>query len=188
MGCMEEREAIARLQRGDIDGLEVLVRRYQALALKAVLLTGGDYALAEDIVQAAFIRAYERIDQFDPARPFGPWFLRGVVNDTLKALGRHRTVSLDEALAVRADRFAADDAELDALLAAETQEAVWAALDRLAPEQCAVVVLRYYLDMSAAEVAIRLDRPPGTIRRRLHDARERLRGMLPAWERPSSLE
>lgn len=185
---MEERDAIARLRRGDIGGLEVLVRRYQAPALKAVLLTGGDYPLAEDIVQAAFLRAYERIEQFDPARPFGPWFLRGVVNDTLKALGRRRSVPLDLALRDGADRFAADDAALDALLAAETQAAVWAALERLAPEQRAVVVLRYFLGLSAAEVAAQLDRPPGTIRRRLHDARARLRGLLPAWVRPAGME
>src|SRR3954452_13599161 len=154
---MEEGEAIARLRRGDIGGLEVLVRRYQAPALKAVLLTGGDYALAEDIVQAAFLRDYERIDQFDPARPFGPWFLRGVVNDTLKALGRRRAVPLDYALMEGTGRFAADDADLDALLVAETQEAVWVALEQLAPEQRAVVVLRYYFGMSAAEVAARLE-------------------------------
>ncbi|HMA33873.1 MAG TPA: sigma factor, partial [Chloroflexia bacterium] len=85
---MEEAETIARLRRGDIGGLEGLVRCYQAQAVGAAFLVCRDAAQAEDIVQAAFIRAYERIGQFDAARPFGPWFLRSVVNDALKAVAR----------------------------------------------------------------------------------------------------
>ena len=82
---MEEQKAIARLKRGDISGLEALVRKYQVQAVRAAYLIIRDRALAEDIVQAAFLRAYERIGQFDAGRPFGPWFLRSVVNDAVKA-------------------------------------------------------------------------------------------------------
>ena len=62
---MEEQEAIARLKRGDVGGLEVLVRGHQVRAVRTVFLITRDRALAEDIVQAAFLRAYERIGQFD---------------------------------------------------------------------------------------------------------------------------
>jgi len=92
---MEEQEAIARLKRGDIGGLEALVRRYQVRAVRTAYLITHDRALAEDIVQAAFLRAYERIGQFDAGRSFGPWFLRSVVNDAVKAAARRkRQVSL----------------------------------------------------------------------------------------------
>ena len=94
---MDEQEAVARLQRGDISGLEPLVRRYQEPALHAAVLVCRDGALAEDLVQAAFVRAYERIGQFDARRPFGPWFIRSVVNDALKAVTRRRQVPLDPA-------------------------------------------------------------------------------------------
>ena len=53
---MDEAEAIERLRRGDIAGLELLVRRYQTTALRAAQLVTRDRALAEDVVQAAFIR------------------------------------------------------------------------------------------------------------------------------------
>jgi RNA polymerase sigma-70 factor (ECF subfamily) len=184
---LAESEAIERLRRGDIGGLEALVRRYQGPALKAALIICDDFALAEDVVQGAFLRAYERIEQFDPARPFGPWFLRAVVNDTLKALRRPH-LSLDGAIGSDSPRLAAADVELEAILGADTREAVWAALERLTPEQRAVVVLRYSLDLSAAEVAARLERPPGTIRRHLHEARARLRGLLPAWMQSAGQE
>jgi RNA polymerase sigma-70 factor (ECF subfamily) len=93
---MEEQEAIARLKRGDVGGLEALVRRYQVQAVRTAYLITRDRALAEDIVQAAFLRAYERIDQFDAGRPFGPWFLRSVANDAVKAAARReRLVPLE---------------------------------------------------------------------------------------------
>jgi RNA polymerase sigma-70 factor (ECF subfamily) len=85
---VDERDAVARLQRGDIGGLETLVRLYQVRAVRAAYLITRDAALADDIMQAAFLRAYERIGQFDATRPFGPWFLRGVVNDAVKAAAR----------------------------------------------------------------------------------------------------
>ena len=186
---MQDGDAIARLQRGDISGLEHLVHRYQATALQAAFLITRDYALAEDIVQAAFLRAYERIGQFDTRRPFGPWFLRSVVNDALMAVTRHRHVSLDAQMAERPQQFASRDPAPDVLLeAAETKEAIWAALEQLSPGQRAAIVLRYYADQSDAEMAAALDCPPGTVRRRLHDARHRLRQLLPAWVRPSVKE
>ena len=85
---MDEAEAIVRLKQGDIGGLEALVQRYQLPALRAAYLITHDRSLAEDVAQAAFLRAYERIDQFDVERPFGPWFLRSVVNDEVKVARR----------------------------------------------------------------------------------------------------
>jgi RNA polymerase sigma factor (sigma-70 family) len=67
------------------------------------------------------------------------------------------------------------------LVQAETEAAVWAALGELPPAQRTALVLRYYLDLSEAEMAARLDCPPGTVKSRLHNARVRLRTLLPAW-------
>jgi RNA polymerase sigma-70 factor (ECF subfamily) len=72
---MDERGAIERLQNGDVSGLELLVRRYQVRAVRTAYLVTRDQSLAEDVVQAAFVKAYERIGQFEARRSFGPWFL-----------------------------------------------------------------------------------------------------------------
>ncbi len=175
---MEEREAVARLKRGDVGGLEALVRLYQVQALDAAYLISRDYALAEDVVQASFLRAYERIHQFDGARPFGPWFLRSVVNSTLTALTNRRDLSLEAQPGEAVDLPSPDPGLEEMLEAAETREEIIAALDRLSPGQRAAIVMRYYLDLSDAEVSHKLDIPPGTVRRRLHDARQRLRRLL----------
>ena len=179
---MHEDEAIARLKRGDIAGLETLVVLHQRAALHAAFLVCRDHALSEDLVQAAFVRVYERIAQFDERRAFGPWFLRSVVNDALKAATRRPQVSLDT-VEIEAALPAEQNPEA-LLLAAETREAVWAVVDRLSAGQRAAIVLRYYCDLSDGEVADLLGCPPGTVRRRLHDARHRLRGLLPAWLQP----
>ncbi len=178
-----EREAIARLKQGDIGGLETLVQLYQTPALHTAYIISRDHALAEDIVQAAFLRAYECIHQFDAARPFRPWFLRSVVNATLRACAnRGQQVSLDASDDDElADLPSADPGLDELLIAAATDEAVWATMTQLSPAQRAVVVMRYYLDMNEAEMAQNLNCPPGTIKRRLYDARQRLRRLLPAW-------
>jgi RNA polymerase sigma-70 factor, ECF subfamily len=183
---LDEREAITRLKRGDIGGLESLVGLYQVRAVRTAYLITQDRALAEDVVQAAFLRAYQQIDHFDSSRPFAPWFIRSVVNAAIQAARRaERQTSLDIPIAE-------GDLSLADLLPdpspnpdeghekGELQEAVWAALKKLPPEQRAAVVLRYYLDLSEAEMADEMNAPPGTIKWRLHTARKQLRVLLGA--------
>jgi RNA polymerase sigma-70 factor (ECF subfamily) len=88
---VDDTEAVQRPRREGSSGLAPLVRRYQTHPLRAAQLVTRDRGLAEDVVQAAFLRAYERIGQFDAGRPFGPWFPRSVVN----AAGSGRSGALD---------------------------------------------------------------------------------------------
>lgn len=179
---VNEQQAIARLRHGDLNGLEPLVRAYQWRAVRAATLIVRDRALAEDLVQAAFVRAAERIAQFDPGRPFGPWFLRSVVNDAIKAAARReRHLSFDDELGEGdlAERLPDPAPGPHTLVeAAEIRQAVWAALSALSPKQRAAIVLRYYLDLSEAEMAAAMDAAPGTVKWHLNRARDRLRWLL----------
>jgi len=83
---LDEQEAIRRLKRGDIGGLEVLASRYQVKAVRTAYLITRDPALAEDVVQDCFVRVFHSIAGFDSARPFEPWFMRSVVNASVKSL------------------------------------------------------------------------------------------------------
>jgi RNA polymerase sigma-70 factor (ECF subfamily) len=184
---MREAEAIARLKRGDISGLEGLVAVYQVQAVRAADLVTRDLGLAEDIVQSAFLRVYERIGQYDSSRPFAPWFLRSVINDAIKVSTRGRHVSLDELSPLEGPllRSYSEGVDLGSLVVeAETNDAIWEALGKLPPHQRAVLVLRYYLDLGEAEMSARLDVPAGTIKSRLHTARKHLRAVLPSWLTP----
>lgn len=183
--------AIAKLKRGDIQGLAVLVKAYQVRAIRAAYLITQDRPLAEDVVQTAFVRIYHRIDQYDTSRPFAPWFMRIVVNDAVKASTRgNRQVSLytdSDDHPPLADLLTDTTPEPSAVAeSTELRQTVVQALNALTPEQRAVVVMRYYLDFSESEMAHELDTPPGTIKWRLHAARKRLRGLLRPADAPVS--
>lgn len=175
---MTEEEAIRRLQGGDISGLRVVVEKYELKAVRAAVLVTRDRGLAEEVVQEAFVRVYQRIGQFDDSRPFGPWFLRIVINDALKVLRRQkREVHLDGADGERVlghmlpDVAPGLEEQVDR---AELRQRVREALVQLSPKQRAAIVLRYYLDMGGAEMAEVLGITEGAVKWRLAAARERL--------------
>ena len=180
---MEETEAIARLRKRDIGGLEPLVRIYQGQAVQAAYLITHDRPLAEDVVQTVFLRVIDRIDGFDVDRPFRPWFMRIVVNAAVDAARRAARTPFgsndDHADSALLD-LVPDPAPgpEDATVSMELREAVHSALEALPISQRAVIVMRYYLGLNEAEMAGKMDVPVGTVKWRLHAARLRLRGLL----------
>lgn len=181
---MTETEAIRQVQAGEISGLHALVEKYQLQALRTAVLITHDLPLAEEVVQSAFLRFYERAHHFDPRRPFAPYFLRIVVNAAIKAARRRdRNRSLDQPSGngtvpfyeLLPDPRPGPDAQVSARI---LREEVWAALGRLSPRQRAAVVQRYYLEMSETEMAEEMGIAPGTVKWHLHQARERLRQVL----------
>ncbi len=179
---MDEREAITLLKQGDLAGLEVLVLSHQVEAVQTAYLIVGDPAMAEDIAQAGFLKAAERIHQFKDGLPFRPWFLRVVTNDAIKACSKaKRHLSLDENLEIgELSAWLRDSSPGPEELAdtAENRQMVWEALQKLTPKQRAVAVMRYYLDMKDREISIELDRPLSSIKWSIHAAKLRLRSIL----------
>jgi RNA polymerase sigma-70 factor (ECF subfamily) len=181
---LEEKLAIARLKKGDLDGMETLVKRHQVRAVSTAYLIVRDPKLAEDIVQEAFLRAAEKIAQFDESRPFGPWFLRSVINASTKAVRRQkRLIPLDgtrgEETSKVIDWLIDPDPRPEQIIETqETRQMIWKALGELTAEQRAAIVMRHFLDMSEAEMTEELDRPLTTIRWRLKTARNQLRKLL----------
>jgi RNA polymerase sigma-70 factor (ECF subfamily) len=178
---MTEQEAIQRLKRGDISGLEFLVSRYQVKAVRAAYLITRDAGLAEDVVQDTFLQAYRSISRFDMARPFEPWFMRSVVNASVKIMQRSvRQIEVgdeaDESIFVElAARFESVEAQVESI---EVQNQTWDAMQKLSPRQRAVVVQRYFLEMSEKEMAEESGSSVGTVKWMLNAARERLRALI----------
>jgi len=181
---MEDQNAISRLKQGDLKGLEALVNHYQAQAVHAAYLILYERSMAEDVVQSAFIKAAERIHQFDDQRPFAPWFFRIVVNDALKlAQKQKRNVSLEEQLdgpTTQLAQWLANPSPHPEQLVEqkETRQNILKAIQSLPPGQRAVIVMRYYLDMSMIDMTTKTGRPLSTIKWWLRDARKRLRSLM----------
>jgi RNA polymerase sigma-70 factor, ECF subfamily len=178
---VDEQQAIQRLKNGDISGLEFLVTRHQVKAVRTAYLITRDIGLAEDVVQDAFIHAYHSIRGFDATRPFEPWFMRSVVNASVKLMQRSaRQVQVGEeadesVLTELAMRVESVESQVESI---EVQNQIWDAMQELSPRQRAVIVQRYFLEMSEAEMAETSGTATGTVKWMLNAARERLRGLL----------
>lgn len=174
----DERQILLRVQAGDADAFDLLVRRYlpRARQLARRLMQNADDA--DDLVQDAFLRALERISTFDVSRAFEPWFTRLLVNlglDLRRKQVVRRTESHDpEAVpgGVPPDREA-ERAELGAALTR--------ALEGL-PERQRLVVTMFEIDgRSTEEIASMLRVTQVTVRWHLHQARRALREVLKEW-------
>jgi RNA polymerase sigma-70 factor (ECF subfamily) len=183
---MDETEAIARLKRGDIRGLEILVRKYQLDAVHIAAPIINDLGQAEEIVQEAFIKVYQNIEKFDETRSFRSWFLQIVVNDTLNLVRRQsRLVPLNYPEDTENDVL--QDENENCLLRFEQAEfsdeyalanAVQKLLESLSPEHQAIIQLKFYLSMSEKEIADVVQVPIGTVKSRLYAAKNIFKSML----------
>jgi RNA polymerase sigma-70 factor (ECF subfamily) len=178
---LTEQEAIAQLKQGHISGLEYLVTCHQVKAVRTAYLITRDLGLAEDVVQDCFIRLVRSIRGFDENRQFEPWFLRSVVNASVtmkQKSGRQVGVrdKADESLF--ANMMVRAESVEEQVESIEFQNQIWDAMLKLSPRQRAVVVQRYFLEMSEKEMAVESGTAAGTIKWLLNAARERLRALL----------
>ena len=171
-------ELVARVQRGDGGAFDRLAHRYarRAFAVANRMLQNGPDA--EDVVQDSFIAAVNAIGSFDRTRPFGPWFMRIVVNKSLTAI-RARAA---EARHVRGSDLVENDGVAVSSEALRERAEIWerfrAALRLLPARQQLVVQLADVEGFTSAEIAAQLEIPSGTVRWLLHQARETLRVAL----------
>jgi RNA polymerase sigma factor (sigma-70 family) len=180
---LDERELVARAQRGDADAYEELVRAYQGIAFRTAYVLAGSAADAEEAAQDGFVKAYRALWRFRPGAPFKPWLLRIVANE---ARNRRRAAGRRTALALRAAQVPSGEAAPSpeaALLDAERRGQLVAALERLSESDREAITCRYFLDLSEAETAAALGVRRGTVKSRLSRALDRLRAELGEEER-----
>ena len=144
-------------------GLSVLFRRRHAELVRLALLMVGDQATAEDVVQDVFARLHAR-------RADGPWgedslaYVRAAVLNGCRSQLRRRSVARRfEGLGGRLERVTQDSAEQE-MMRSEERRQVLAALAALSSRRREVLVLRYYLGLSEAEIASVLGISPGTVK------------------------
>ena len=185
---MNEAEAIQRLKKGDIRGMDTLVLMHQDKALRTAYLITRDDDTAKDAVQEAFLRIYQRIQYFDETRPFEPYLMRSVVNTAINmAQKKQKEVPLsDDVNAVEIESLIARAASTeDQVEYVQLKEQILSALDQLPLRERAVIVERYYLGMSEKEMAGKHAIAAGTVKWLLNSARQRLRSIIGTEDDPS---
>lgn len=170
-------EQLAALTAGKNEAaFGVLMSRYQGKLLRYGRRFLSEGARIDDAVQETFIKAYENMQSYDPARPFSPWLYRIAHNTFVNELRRE---SRNPFIALDLDALSAHHAyEMDPA-GDEEREQVKALIDRglsaLSPLYREVLVLHYIEDLSYQEIADVLHVPLGTVGVRLSRAREALK-------------
>jgi RNA polymerase sigma-70 factor (ECF subfamily) len=132
---------------------------------------------AEEAAQEAFIRAFTRLDSYNPAHKFSTWLLSITSNFCIDQLRKRRAIllSIDEPLpphpALSADQEKRPESQL---IMNEQQAMVQSLLESLAPDYRQTVVLRYWHDLSYEEIAEMMDTTVSAIKSRLFRARKQL--------------
>jgi RNA polymerase sigma-70 factor (ECF subfamily) len=178
-------ELVQQALAGSQEAYHALVGRYATPAVNLATRMVQDRALAEDLAQEAFARAFERLSTYDQQRRFVSWFFQILHNVTVDYLRRKRPniVSLDgleeaghPVIAASAPSGQPDAQAEQAALA----RAMDAALAQIRPEYREAVVLRYREDLSVQEIADAMSLPEGTVKTYLYRARKELAAILSA--------
>lgn len=170
-----ERQLIEAAQNGDQKAFGLLVREHQKRLFRYIYSLTKSFDTAEDIVQDAFVKAWENLKSFRTEYAFYPWLSRIARNLTYNHIARmEKQESLDDLGESGFDLEATDLGPLDKMLNNEAQQKYWQAVMALPTQYRSVFVLRHFEDMDYAEISSYLKIPPGTVDSRLYRARRML--------------
>jgi RNA polymerase sigma-70 factor (ECF subfamily) len=182
----EEIELVNRAREGDATAFSTLLNRYESKIFRLAMNITQNREDAEDVLQEAFLKAYEHLDQFQGNSRFYTWIVRIAVNQALMKLRKRKTdrsVSLDEQIDTGEDTVVREIASWDPdpeqqFSQDELHTILTEAVDQLAPIYRAVFVLRDVDGLSTEETAEALDLSIPAVKSRLLRARLQLREKL----------
>lgn len=178
-----DRELVASWQAGDGRAFELLVRRHEQRVFRLLMRMLGSREEAQDVAQETFLRLHRYGHRFRSEARFSTFVYRVAIN---AALNRRRTLvrARDRIAKLQLRQAAGDylpqtprDPE-DAAIGAETSASVREALDRLSPSLRFAVVLYDIEGLTYGEIARVLGIREGTVKSRIHRARQALRNEL----------
>ena len=178
---------IERLRHGDEAEFRKLVDKYNRKIYSIAFRLTRNHTDADDITQETFIRAYRALERFQGRSSLSTWLFRIALNcsrDHLRKRKRLGEVDLDERVVNGRSRPAAEVG--GGMEAGEIREAVARAIDSLPFKQRSVLLLHSFEGMAHADIARVMGCSVGTVRSRLHYARERLRGKLKYFSLPTT--
>lgn len=167
---VEERDLVARARRGDVEGYNLLVSRWEKRVYNYLLRLVGDREDALELAQEVFLKAWQNLARLEDAGRFGPWLFRIAHNEAFSLLRRRRPQ--EETESEPPPQPAAR------MYPVETSLAVQRALAGLTAEQREAVILKIYQGWKFEEMAEALGCPVSTVKSRLYAALDRLKEML----------
>ena len=164
---------VTRAQADDLDAYAEIVSRFQDMAYGYAYSVLGDFHLAEDVAQEAFVQAYRDLSMLREAAAFAGWFRRIVFKhcDRITRRRRPKTARPD----ALADTVSRDRSPAEAAERSEMDDAVLAAIQALPDTERTVTTLYYINGYSHKDIAEFLEVPETTVNGRLRTSRRRLK-------------
>jgi RNA polymerase sigma-70 factor (ECF subfamily) len=176
MTTRADAELVRECRAGDPAAFETLVRKYEKPVYNLALRMLKDRDDAMDVTQAAFVKAYEKLDSFDDRYGFFSWIYRIAINESINFSKRNQ----------RRDEYQsgvtavlAPTQEVDRRAGALSEE-IEHAIEMLKIDYRMVIVLKHFQDFSYEEIAEVLRIPEKTVKSRLFTARQQLKEILDA--------
>jgi len=171
---LEDNDLVARTLDGDVRSYEELVRRYERLVERVLYSYARREISVEDLVQETFLRAYDRLETFNPDYRFKTWLLAIANNLGVDTLRRRREI-VEFNPEIHASLVGGPEAEA---VEADRSRSLQDAIGKLPEIYGVPLVLRYSEEMSYAEIAEVLDVTIPAVKSRLFRARNMLAGRL----------
>jgi RNA polymerase sigma-70 factor (ECF subfamily) len=170
---------VRRAQRGDREAFGRLIEQFQRTVYAICLRRIGNPSEAVELTQEVFLHVLHTIDQLREPERFAGWLRQVAVRMTInRATRRSRPACVETS--VLEGTLERRDEPVDELISRERSQRLWEGLGRLKPLDRETLVAFYIQGQSLIEIAERLETPIGTIKRRLHTARKRLKAELQA--------
>tara|TARA_R110002072_G_C7973240_1_gene535026 strand:- start:6630 stop:7298 length:669 start_codon:yes stop_codon:yes gene_type:complete len=176
-------------REGGQEAFAELVRRYENRLIRVISRFILDPVMVEDLTQEVFLRAYRRLELFDPSRRFGPWLFQIGVNMTLDHLRKtQRRIKWSLFSQNRnEEQRSIDPATADPRDALDLSQEVRLVLDQIPEKYRTVLVLRDLENFSTSEIAAITNRKEATIRWRLAEARAKFQKLWTARQQRESI-
>jgi RNA polymerase sigma-70 factor, ECF subfamily len=180
---ISDEEVVQRIRAGETSLFEVVMRRYNQRLYRVARAILRDDAEAEDVMQQAYVNAYQHLDQFAHRSTFSTWLTKIAVHEALTRARRRGRLDSTEA------HYGSDGETMDALkspspdpeqqaFAGELRALIESAIEAMPEHYRVVFVMRDVEGLSTAESADCLDITEETAKTRLHRARMLLREAL----------
>jgi RNA polymerase sigma-70 factor (ECF subfamily) len=170
-------ELVQRAQAGDRAAYGELVKRFEPTVYAVALAKVRNPTEAQELTQEVFIHGMTKLDQLRDPHCFAGWLRQITVRMAINRLTRRGPVQ-DAEPEVFANTPAVGDTPLEEMVRAEQRRELWSGLDRLKAVDRATLVAFYIRGRSLKQMSREFETPIGTIKRRLHVARKRLRRQM----------
>jgi RNA polymerase sigma-70 factor (ECF subfamily) len=170
---------VRRAQEGDREAFGRLVEQFQRTVHAICLRRLGNPSEALELTQEVFLHVMRRIGQLREPERFAGWLRQVAVRMAINRATRRTAPPSVETTVLEGAAEHRDD-PLDQLISRERAQRLWEALGQMKSLDREALVAFYIQGQSLVEIAERLDAPLGTIKRRLHTARKRLKAALEA--------